>query len=104
MTLLEFSENTKYNSYVIAIGLFIVAVSTSIIKVTGNFVSSIFKLLGIIILIVALISLSNNLINLCNATDNIFFNTQLRNNVGIGSILCFVLITLILYSTYTIVF
>ena len=102
--LTKFSEDTKTTCYVIAVGMFLVIATTATRNLTGKIVSNMFRLLGIFVLTFAVIGLVRNLTGLYLMVPKPIQEQSIVSNLAACSALCIVVISIIVYGSYTLVF
>lgn len=103
-SLINFSEDTKTNCYVVVSGLFVILSAISTKQITGNLISGVIRLIGIITLGFAVAALGKSILRMYNDTPDIMKNQSVLSNTAACSCLCLVVISLITYATYTLVF
>ena len=103
-SLINFSEDTKTNCYIVVFGLFVILSAISTKQITGNIISGVIRLVGIITLGFAVSALGKSILRMYNDTPDIMKNQSVLSNTAACGCLCLVVISLIVYATYTIVF
>ena len=102
-----FADNTKQTCIIIAVSLLLLVITMIAPTNIGRINISIGKLIAISLLGYAFLTNCKETTKLISDIPDLFSNSQLssiRNNTIISYILSFSIITLILYTTYTIFF